>query len=289
LLADVHWTADLTERAAWHNAYDFVGLAERIDKAFAWFSAEGVDDVVLAGDLTHHGDAAALDALLRYCLGRSAQRLLLVAGNHDHSGASAPLADAIARAETSRIALASPAGVTHGNLRLAGIHARGMNGSPQSSLEHRPAVGAWGDAAVLVVSHFPLLSHAALLADHGLAHPGDVHDRDAIARSLIERAAPTIVVSGHVHARVTATCGPVLQLTQASLIEPPFDAAIVELAATDAGVRAQRWMCRTGTARVAYEPALSDADGAWTFDGTRWTACPRTAARPRPAPRRLPA
>jgi predicted phosphodiesterase len=271
VLSDLHCSVDPDERASWHNPYDFAGLAARIDSAIAWFAAEDVDRVVLAGDLTHHAHAPALQVVLQRCLRACPQALLVVAGNHDVGGRTPP-EDEIVGACTPRLALARPAGDRHGDVRLAGVHVERGEGWFHATLREPPAVGAWGEDPVLLISHFPLLSHAVVIAEHGLAHPGDMLDRAAIAQRLIERSAPTVVVSGHVHARVTDARGSVLQLTQAALIEPPFDAAIVELAPQPAGgLHVTRRTLRAGPARAHYEPAFADPDGAWSFDGAGWS------------------
>ena len=273
VLADLHASLDPAERGAWFNPYDFTGMLERLDAALSWFAAEGADVVALAGDLTHGADADALDAVLARCLDASACPLLAVAGNHDVADGRAPLGAAIERVATERLTRARPEGERYGHMRLAGLQVAGTEGWFRARLEAPPAVATWGADPVVLVSHFPLLSHAGLIAEQGLAHPGDLVGRAAIAQALITRMAPTVVLSGHVHVRAVATHGPVLQLTQSALIEPPFDAALVELTSdADEVLRVTRRTRRAGAARATYEPELAAADGAWRFDGVRWEA-----------------
>ena len=270
VLADLHGSLDPAEQGGWFNAYDFAGMPERVDRAMTWFAEQEVDRVVLAGDLTHGAEAKALDALLERCTRRSPCPVLVVAGNHDVDG-RAPFAGAVARAAGARVALATPTGERHRGVCLAGIHVGSAEGLMRSRVEQAPDLTAWGAEPVVLASHYPLLSHAASLTTNGLPHPGDLVDRAALARPLIERAAPTIVVSGHVHARLVAVEGTVLQLTQTALIEPPFDAALVELAPEPGGgLLVTRRTLRAGDARAPFEPALAEPDGAWRFDGGRW-------------------
>jgi predicted phosphodiesterase len=279
VLSDLHGSSDPAERGSWHNAYDFAGMPERVDDALAWLTANDADLVVLAGDLTHHADPAALEAVLRRCASATPRPLIVVSGNHDVAGEQAPLADAIERIAHARLTLARPEGERHGAVRIAGVNVASAAGWFHAGLERPPAVDAWGEDPVVLVSHFPLLSHAVALADRGLAYPGDVLDRAAIEQRLGERAAPTVILSGHVHARVVDTRGSLLQLTQAALIEPPFDAALVELATADDGIlQVTRRTRRTGVARAPYEPALVEGDGAWRFDGASWVTLPLPTA-----------
>ena len=53
-----------------------------------------------------------------------------------------------------------------------------------------------------------------------------------MSAALERRRAPTVVLSGHIHARDALTAGPVLQLTQAALIEAPYEASVVRVAVT---------------------------------------------------------
>lgn len=277
VLADLHASLDPAESGSWWNPYDFAGMLERVDDALAWFAGEGADAVALAGDLTHRGDGAALDALLARCIAASELPLRAVAGNHDVGDGCASLADALVRtgADAERFALAQPAGERRGGVRLAGVQVASSVNWLQARLAAPPDVPAWGPEPVVLVSHYPLLSHALVLTEQGLAHPGDLVGRAAVAQALTARTAPTVVVSGHVHVRAVATDGSVLQLTQSALIEPPFDAALVELDINPDGVlHVTRRTRRAGTARAAYEPELAAADGAWRFDGVRWAPVP---------------
>jgi len=280
VLADLHASPDPAERGSWFNPYDFAGMLGRVDAALSWFAAEGVDVVALAGDLTHGADAGAFDAVLARCADASVCPLLAVAGNHDVDDGRAPLAAALERRATERLRGARPEGERHGDVRLAGVHVGSTEGWFRARLAQPPAVDAWGADPVVLVSHYPLLSHATVIAEQGFAHPGDVLERRTIAQQLSARAAPTVVVSGHIHVRAVATHGPVLQLTQSALIEPPFDAALVELdASADGGLCVRRRTFRAGASHAAYEPELAAAGGAWRFDGAHWRADP--GERPR--------
>jgi 3',5'-cyclic AMP phosphodiesterase CpdA len=272
-LADLHGSLDPSERGSWFNAYDFARTLPRIEEAFGWFAEEEVDVVVLAGDLTHRADNDALEGLLAHMVRLTSCPLVAVSGNHDVAPAGrTPLPDAVASTGSPLLRLARPEGELHGDIRLAGVHVATAEDWFRARLAAPPDVGAWGEEPVVLVSHFPLLSHAVALADRGLAHPGDVLDRAAVAERLLTRGAPTVVLSGHVHARAVALAGPVLQLTQAALIEPPFDAAVVELGLERDVLRARRRTRRVDDAPARWEPVLAKGSGAWRFAAGHWVA-----------------
>src|SRR5215203_6195011 len=50
-----------------------------------------------------------------------------------------------------------------------------------------------------------------------------------VARLLLGREAPTVVVNGHVHLRATRIEGPALQVSCAALVEPPFEVTLLDL------------------------------------------------------------
>jgi predicted phosphodiesterase len=269
LLADLHCSLDPAEAGGWHNPYDFAGVWERIDAALAWFGEQQVELVALAGDLTHRGDPAALLTLLERCLRGCEQRLVVVGGNHDVGGSSS-FARELERLDPRRLTVATPRGEERGGIRLAGLQVASAERWFRARLAEGPDLAAWGDQPALLLSHFPLLPQATVLAERGLPHPGDVLRRAATVAPLIDREAPVVVLSGHVHVRDAQRRGPVLQLTQGALIEPPYDAAIVELGVRDGRPAVTRTTRRTAAATAPWEPVLVPGDGSWSYDGDRW-------------------
>jgi predicted phosphodiesterase len=272
ILSDVHCTSAPDERAAWHNAYDFAGLRARVERALAWFAQEDVDLVVLCGDLTHHGDSAPLRTLLEQLRAGTPQRVLAVAGNHDVADGEDMLARELAHLGDPRLAPADVRGELLGGIRLAGVHLVPTIGYFGARLREQPALDAWGEEPVVLASHLPLLSRAAALAARGMPYPGDLLDRVQAADALRTRRAPTVVVCGHIHARDVHAEGSVLQLTQAALIEPPFDAVVLDVRPDgEGGALVTRRTLRTGEQRAAHEPALAQPDGAWRFVAGGWS------------------
>jgi predicted phosphodiesterase len=280
VLADVHYSLDPAERGAWVNPYDFDGLPARIDLALRWFAEQDVDVVVLGGDLTHRGDATSLRALLQRCVNGCAQPLLVAAGNHDTAPSGGCLAGEVA-VDTARLALADPQGEHRDHVRVAGVQVASAQGWFQARLDAPPVVSDWGDEPVVLISHFPLLSHAMRLSERGLPYPGDLIDRDAAAAQLGRRCAPTVVVSGHIHARDVLVEGPVLQLTQAALIEPPYEASVVEIAVGAGQVHvARRATALAGPEPAAPPPLLVPGEQRFEYTAGAWQEVPVVPVNP---------
>ena len=92
------------------------------------------------------------------------------------------------------------------------------------------------------------------------------------AALLQARVGPTIVLAGHIHVRDAHAEGRILQLVQAALVEPPFEAAVLDVCAGGrGGVLVARRARRTSDRRGEYEPALVEAVGSWRFENGCWT------------------
>jgi len=223
LLGDLHLVEDPScSSGAWHNAYDFAGVPARIDRALARFEHARVDAIVLLGDLCHDGSRAALGPLAER-LRNIPGPILAVAGNHDIGGRGA-----LQETFGDSVTLVDPDGVRIAGALIVGVHVA-SGGWFAARLEDPPNVAAWPPEPVVVLSHFPLLSHANRLADLGLPYPGDILNRAHIQAQLMARPAPTIVLSGHIHTRDESAAGRALQLTQGALVEPPYECSIVEM------------------------------------------------------------
>jgi predicted phosphodiesterase len=256
-VTDVHWTTRTSQYLAWHNPWDFEGLPKRLDAVAGHFA--DLDLVVLAGDISSGGDLESLTHVLG-ALGDVP--VVAVTGNHDVEEGQGLLASAV----RDGAALAQPAGVVHGALRVAGVQVRAVDGGCAAVVE--PETGAWGEAPVVFVSHYPVLSRTGLFAEHGFKYPGDLIGREAIATSLLGRAAPTVVLCGHIHARDSHAQGPVLQLVGGALIEAPYECAVVELDAETLTVR--REARPLDGPPVERSPVFAPASETWSFDGIEW-------------------
>lgn len=274
ILSDLHRTTDSGERSQFHNEYDFQGHTARIDEALAWFRREAVDALILGGDLTHTAQPEAMSAVLRECCTELDVPVMAVSGNHDVGAGEDELARAIERAGDDRLFAGDPAGHLISGIRVAGLQLVPTSGWMRSRLLSLPAVDEWGEEPVVLISHLPLLSAASVVAAAGMPYPGDVLDREEAAALLRSRGAPTIVVSGHIHVRDALAEGPVLQLLQAAMIEPPFEAVVLDVRTeADGGVLVvTRTARRSSDRRATHEPTFTGPVGSWQFASVSWEA-----------------
>jgi hypothetical protein len=121
-----------------------------------------------------------------------------------------------------------------------------------------------------VLTHFPLIDRRAVTEAAGLKYAGGFRDL-GVAQRLLNRSGPSVVLHGHLHVRDAATEGNVLQITCASLIEPPHEASVVEIEQAADGLRVsvEHTVIAESDAPL---PVLSETHGSWTFDGEGWKA-----------------
>ncbi len=286
LVSDVHWrTSEPGVESGWHGAgaaagwhgtgAELHGALERLELALARFAERGVELVALAGDLTHQGELGALAQVFSTCA-RASASVLVVSGNHDVDGDGDRLvrAHALATAHgrtAGGVRLADPAGEVHAGLLVAGVHVGATHGWFGASLRELPDPAAWGDDPLVLISHYPALSLATSLSDAGFPYPADLLDRRELAALLRARRAPTLVLGGHVHARASRAEGSVLQLTGGSLVEPPYECALIDVEPLAPGLLAvQRTCLRLRERDGAREPVLAPEQEAWLFDGMQW-------------------
>jgi predicted phosphodiesterase len=271
LVSDLHWMREPpTVAQAWHGDGELAGVLDRLAAALGHFADQGADRIVVAGDLSHHGDVESMIDVLR-ALGNAPAPVVLVAGNHDITDDPERLAQALTLAETPRLSLAGPEGVEQYGLQVAGVHVGESDGWFRARLRGMPVAGAWGSRPLVLISHYPVLSLATEVATRGLPYPGDVLERERLAEMLLARSAPAIVLGGHLHVRATRAAGPVLQLTAGALAEPPYECALIDIERSDDGaLSVQRRCLRLLGEPGPREPVFAPEHEAWDFDGARW-------------------
>jgi hypothetical protein len=262
VLTDVHAVQDVTRRASWHNQYDFAGVEERRGRALELFAKEGIDRLLLLGDLAHDGDLPSLRRMLRPSALDA--RLLAVGGNHDGARPTGQLA----RAGPESLTLPGWRAVRHGPVRVAGLRVA-RRAKRRWASARPPALATWGDAPVLLASHFPVLSRAAVLAERKLPYAGDLIDRASVAEPLLARGAPTVVACGHLHVRDSASSGSLLQLGLGAMVEPPFEATVLDLSVGDLSLEVNRTAHELGEAAEQRDPRLSPREQSWIFEAGR--------------------
>jgi predicted phosphodiesterase len=216
---------------------------------------------VLAGDISSGGD---LDSIVHVLGELSGVPLVAVTGNHDVDEGEGVLAAAVSDGS----ALAQPAGVVHGPLRVSGVQVM-AEGDGYATVVG-PETAAWGGGLAVFVSHFPAISRAEMFAEEGFKYPGDLNDREAVLEPLAERSAPTVVLCGHIHARDSHAEGRVLQLVGGALIEAPYECAIVDVDEEAMTVTRQAHPLR-GPA-VERSPVFAPERETWRFDGLVWSS-----------------
>jgi hypothetical protein len=268
LVNDLHWMhAPPASPTAWHNPGEFEGVLDRLQLTLTHFEAQEVDLVIAAGDFAHHGDVDSLAHVLNVLAGASAP-VLVVSGNHDVVDDPRLLERALTQAAVQGVALATRQGSPHGEMRVAGVHVDASEGWFGVRLREPPDTAAWSSEPVLLISHYPVLSLASTVTASGFPYPGDLIERAEIADQLSTRSAPTVVFSGHIHARASVAEGPVLQITNAAMVEPPYECSVIEIESMPSGVlTVVRESVRVGTAAGRREPVFCAPQEEWAFDG----------------------
>lgn len=260
VLADLHWSCAPTAAARWHVPYDFDGLAARCVATVDALAARGCELLVIAGDLTHEGDVESCDAAMDCILRASPIPVVVVEGNHDVVRDP----NLIPRREDVRDAWRHAEAIAAES--LVALCAVGLDCDAGWAPDRGPSLVADDSLWTVVVSHFPLVSHTDRLTAAGLACPGELTDRDVVLELLAATRLPTVVLSGHVHARDTTAHENVLQVSVSALVERPHDAVVVEVDPLGGTVRctgigspnAERWLLAPSDERWDF------ADGSWS-------------------------
>jgi predicted phosphodiesterase len=267
IVSDSHLCPTGTPPAAWHNPYDFEGAEARLDLAVRFLRGQDVDAVAMLGDLTNFGDEASIARAVAV-LAAAGVPVFVVPGNHDCERGVADFRAHVDRLGAPAVAIAG------GGRDVSGLHVVGLTDlafdvDDDTLLIADVESHEWGDAPVVVLTHFPLLDRGDAIVAAGFKIAGGYDDR-GVARRLLARPAPAIVLHGHLHVRDAAIEGNVLQISCAALIEPPYEASVVTIERHDGRFRVQV----EHTALVASDlrlPVLTPDRGSWTYDGAGWT------------------
>jgi len=258
VLSDLHCELE-PAGSRWINDFEPEHLDERTDVALAWFSEANVDLILLLGDIVQFANLSDLEHMFSRLATANVAPLATVGGNHDLRLGD-EFADC-ARKHSIRVLHEDPLEV------VTGV---GVGRGPAPPQYVGQLGGCGGDADIVVVaSHFPLLSEASRVAAVGLPYAGDLVNRLDLEGRLRSDARPKLVLSGHIHARCSTHDGPLLQFTVGALIEPPFDATLVEID----GTSVRRTARRLGEIAVT-DPVFAADDELWQWTGDRWELQP---------------
>jgi Calcineurin-like phosphoesterase len=265
VVSDVHWPRDPSKPAAWHNVYEFAGLSGRLGAAVECFDAAPADAVLVLGDLAHDGDAGSLHEVLS-ALRAAEAPLWALPGNHDCEERD----DQLVRVAAGAVGLLDRTSWAHGAVHITGV---AIASDPErGGMRADCALQLAPRGLVVVASHFPMISRAAALAERKLAYAGDLLDRSRIHRELVASVAPVVLLSGHLHARDSATDAGVLQLSAAALVEAPYEVAVVEILESEAGWTVERTCTSLGDVGALALPVLTPAFERWVWSAGTWTA-----------------
>jgi predicted phosphodiesterase len=286
LLSDLHYDIAPSRERAWINSYEPLGLEQRLDAAVRIFTRDRPDLILLLGDTAERGDRKSFDRVFARLQELNGSRLLqstsgsagsiaiaTVAGNHDVASDSSDVGEGAlassARLREIRFLNADTARVSDLTLLGVGIEATTAGGATfRGALRAPPRNGP----LTIVASHFPLLSHAAEIIAARLPHSGDLVNRVDLETELQSARVPTLALSGHVHARCSASSGYVLQLTVGAMIESPFDCTTVDTEFRDDGAILVRRRVHTLGTAAAVNPVFAPEDERWAWSGDRWEA-----------------
>ncbi len=254
VITDVH--TDARADAAWHNRYDQPGTLLRLETALETFSEVGVDALAVLGDITDSGRPEALAEAVELLAGWTGP-LVAVAGNHDQQVAGA-FATALGRLEpVDSIALAG-----------ADLHAIGLQGEWPGRLRPRLATAPSQADIQVVASHYPVLSQEPATRAAGLKYAGDLADRPALEAAVRALGERTVALCGHLHVRTAEASGGLLQLAFASLIEYPYEVAVVEV--EDHRVRRRCLLVEPHPPGHEADTVLTPHDQCWVFEAGAW-------------------
>lgn len=262
VLSDLHCELE-PAGSHWINPFEPEHLDRRTDTALEWFSEAGVDLILLLGDIVQFAKPGDLAHVFARLAAAEVAPLATVNGNHDLR-----LGEEFAEracAHGIRLLYEEP-------FELAGVAVTGV------AVDRGPVppqyvgrLGGWDGQAGLVVvaSHFPLLSEASRVAGAGLPYAGDLVNRADVEGRIGSDPRPKVVLSGHIHARCSTHDGSLLQFAVGALIEPPFDATIVELDV--AALRARRTARRLGELAIT-DPVFVGEEERWRRTDDGWAA-----------------
>ena len=228
IIADAHIGPPGARVWSFHRWYENTDTMVAYRLALRRCMQENVDALVLLGDISHSYHET-LEPGVRLAA-ETGLPVWAVSGNHDLIGQAEALDEAVQRVGADNVRLAAPEGeMVSGGLRIAGFSI--TNGDwgyiPRSG--ERPDVSEWGEEPVLLISHYPIISFAEEVSGTGLMYGDDLEDLEEIARPLLERPEPIIVLSGHIHIRYACVVGKVLQISCPALVEPPFEVTLLDI------------------------------------------------------------
>lgn len=263
VITDLHLSTPDTPDGRWINTQPLARSAALLDSAVHLLSGADLDALALLGDLAEHGSPQELE-MLRARLAIVPAPVWAVAGNHDLAQLDDPLAHADLRSPGQR-------GCHVDELHIAGGTLRHTGGEEYVDVIDPTATSWRAGAAVVWLSHFPVLATATTVGAAGLPHAGDLTNRSQIADTLSTHAGPVIVLAGHLHIHLALRANNILQLDHPALAEWPHGLAILDIAQTEEGLHVH-WHVEHLALRAGapVNTMLADADEYWCWRESSW-------------------
>ncbi len=268
IITDSHLGPGGTRVGAWHSEFYMSDTVTAFRFAVQSCVEEGVDGVVLLGDISNSGDDWSLQTGVRLAAWTGLP-VWVVSGNHDCFERVEALRQAVRRIGARNVRLVAPEGAMVEGARAAGVSVT-MDDAWVSRADGKPDVSWWGDEPVVWLTHYPLISFEETTREAGLLYGDELADREEVLRSLVERPAPTVVVSGHVHLRMDSVAGPVLQLACAALVEPPFEVTFLDVEQGYGRVAVRVENVALVPSLTVRTPTFAPPKREWVFEAGEW-------------------
>lgn len=268
IIADAHLGPGGTRVDSWGVEYGNSDTVTGYRYAMERCVEEGVDGVVLLGDIANSGDDWSVERGVRLAV-ETGIAVWVVSGNHDCFRRVEAVRDAVWRVGAGNVRLAEPGGELVKGVRVAGVSVD-MDAAWVSRADGRPEVGEWGEGPVVWISHYPMISFEDVTREAGLLYGDELADRMEVLGPLTRRPLPTVVLSGHVHLRVDSVEGPVLQLACAALVEPPFELTFLDVGTRDGQVYARARSEALVPALRVRAPTFAPPEREWVFGAGEW-------------------
>ncbi len=268
ILTDIHCCPPGSSTDGWHNPHQFDGVLSRLERSLDWLREQGVDQVAVLGDISHHGDVDSIRVVIDLLVA-SGLPCWVLPGNHDCLQDASNLGTVMAAVAPATVEM--PAGQVQSlgpewkalPLPLHQVDWRTYRIAPE------PDLASWGDTPMVLLTHFPLLSIRDDSVRANLKYAGEHAGAEGLVAALQARSAPIFVINGHLHIRHATTQGAVLQASCGAQIESLFEVTVV-----DFGVWSEGRISWTATAIdpewPGVNPALSDREQSWRWTGESW-------------------
>ncbi|SLJ91291.1 YmdB family metallophosphoesterase [Novosphingobium mathurense] len=272
LIADPHVDLDPPKEVRWHNPYRLKESPELFARAFERCRQEGADLVVVLGDLSDRGDAAAFERVLQEAEALGCWAWLLP-GNHDVGDGGKRLRE-MTQGRSSGLVSQGPFSGQRlaGGIQLAALDLEASDEPWVAQSRGSLAPMLAGDELRCLFAHYPLVPTAAEVRRAGFKHAGDLRDFAEVHAAVMRCPMPQIVFSGHLHLRGEWVRDNVLAIACGPLIEAPHEIAIVDLAKVDGLWTIARRCISIRAFDEEVLPVLCGTAGSWVYTSRGWQA-----------------